>query len=59
MAPKMPSRRLPVASSSRSHTSAVIDIISVNRPPMPNEKKGSANMNIHGLPGTIRNHSST
>ena len=55
----MPSRRLPVASSSRSHTSAVMLIISVNRPPMPKLKNGSAKMNIHGLPGTIRNHSST
>src|SRR5210317_1671965 len=38
-------------------TSAVMDIISVNKLPIPKEKKGKAKMNIYGLPGINKNQS--
>ena len=58
-APSTPSRRFPVWSSSKSHTSAVMLIMMVNKLPMPNEWNGSANKNKYGLPGMKRNQNST
>ena len=57
MAPKIPSRLFPVFNSSKSITSAVIDIIKVNNPPIPNEKKGNASKKRYGFPGINKNQS--
>ena len=46
MAPKTPSLLLPDSNSSISQTSAVMDIIKVNKLPIPKEKNGKANKNI-------------
>lgn len=45
----------PFFSLSKSHTSIVILIIIVKRPPIPKEKKGSTKRKALGLPGINKN----
>ena len=47
---------IPFINSSKSHTSAVIDIINVNKPPRPNDKNGIGKNIIHGFPGENPHH---
>src|SRR6056297_144849 len=50
MAPKVPSfLGIPFSSSSKSQTSAVIDIIKVNNPPIPKAKRGIGTKMSHGI----------
>src|SRR6056297_1195512 len=58
MAPKVPSfLGIPFSSSSKSQTSAVIDIIKVNNPPIPKANNGIGTKMSQGilLPGSMEN----